>query len=239
MESKKNNTLFYVLGFLGEVIIFVGYYFILNPSGRTNVSWLNWAVISCIFALNYFGVSVMFTTKEKFSERIPGLGLIDYICIIYSIIALLVMYKGHASQLAFRYQLFIHIVLLFFVGVGFMIVMNSIEFVRKHNYYERSLQSKIETIRFELGQICSVLQHKPVPSAFLIRIQQLQEKFRHTSPVEKPEAYALESSIIDIITVLKSSEAQGLWEANENDPKITSLLDKLESLYSQRKTIIN
>lgn len=181
----------------------------------------------------------MFTTKEKFSERIPGLGLVDYICIIYSVLALIVMYKSQASHLAFRYQLFIHIVLLFFVGVGFMIVMNSIEFVRKHTEYELSLHSRIETIRHELNQICTKLEHKPATNAAIVRLKNLQELFRYTSPVEKPDAYDLENMIIGVITDLKSSETQGLWEGEATDPKITMLLDKLETLYNQRKIIIN
>jgi len=239
MEKTKKNKLFYIMGFLGELIIFIGFYFLLTPSGKTNISWLNWAVVSFIFALNYFSASIIFTTREKFSERIPGLGLINIICIVYSIIALLVMYFCHTYLLAFRYQLLIHIVLIFFVGVGFMIVKNSMEFTRNHKEYETALESRIMKIRQELNLICSNMCKTSEEGTSQARLYKIQELFKYTSPVEKAEAFELEDQILDVIANLNTSENQMLLSSNANDENIQSMIDKLETLYQQRKTIIN
>lgn len=239
MKKTHNNTLFYIMGFVGELLIFIGFYFILTPEHRTKISWLNWAVISIIFALNYFGSRVMFTTKDKFEERIPALGPFGVICIVYSLIALFVMYLFQLYHLTFKIQLLVHLILLFLVGISIIIIKNSVLFVKQHQENESSLSSRILKIREELNLMCTNMDKNPKEDSVQKKLCKLRDSFRYLTPVEKAEAYELENQILGLIHKLQTEENQNFLLKNEENEEIQSILNKLEILLNQRKTLIN
>jgi hypothetical protein len=111
------------------------------------------------------------------------------------------------------------------VGISIIIIKNSVLFVKQHQENESSLSSRILKIREELNLMCTNMDKNPKEDSVQKKLCKLRDSFRYLTPVEKAEAYELEN--------------QNLLLKNEENEEIQSILNKLEILLNQRKTLIN
>jgi len=235
---EKNGTIsniYLMLGLLGEILVLVGF-FILTPNGRSNVAWLNWAVISFIFGLIYYSSDILFPPTEGFSGRIPAIGIRFIVCLFYSLLAIIWIYFSYRWQLVFRVQLLGHLVMGFAVIVGYTIAAKSSEYAAKIEDSEKSQESVLISAKKELNLICTVFAKGLIKDSPQYKLQAYSEELRFISPVNNDQVRELEVKILELIQQIKSllpSELYNIGDSNEES--LNRDVESLGLMIKQRK----
>lgn len=236
MVKRRNiSAIYFSLGILGEILILVGF-LLLTPNGRGNVALLNWGVVSIIFGLNYFNSELLFPPTSGFSTRIPAIGIRLVICLFYTFLSIVWIFFGYRLNLAFKVQFLGHLGMVFIVLVVYVVARKSSDYAAQVEEIEVSLESILNSARYELKLLCSGFSKDDQQDSLGYRLLSLQEELRFLSPVNDDRARNVEEQILELIQQIREIMSGTFNVENSNGETLNRYIESLSLMIKQRKT---
>ncbi|PKN73747.1 MAG: hypothetical protein CVU49_09920 [Candidatus Cloacimonetes bacterium HGW-Cloacimonetes-2] len=234
-KNREISTLYLGLGILGEIIILAGF-LVLTPSDRSSIAWMNWAVISFVFGLNFFSTDLLFPPPDGFNQRIPAIGIRMVVCTGASIIFIVWMFLGYRWHLSMKVQLLGHVVIGFASLIGFTLAAKSSVHVGTIEEAERNQELFLVAARSEIKLLATIPADDPLREAIMEKIKSLAEELRFISPCADPQAQELEKKILDQIRLIGSLISPAIsMGGRSNDETVRGIVEGLSLLITQRK----
>lgn len=231
------SNVYLMLGLLGEILIFGGF-LLLTPNGRSDIAWLNWVVISCVFGLNYFSSDILFPPTEEFSNRIPAIGPRIIIGILYTLSAILWIAIGFYLRWDFRIQLLGHLIMVFMVIVGYTAAHKASRYAAQVENSEKAQDLILAAAKNELNILCTIFAKDLVKESPQYKLRAFSEELRFVSPANNNQARQLEIKILELIRQIKSllpSELNNI--GNSNEDSLNRNVESLGLIIKQRKAL--
>lgn len=234
MSDRASKT-YLTIGILGEILILVGF-LLLTPSDRSNIAWLNWAIVSIIFGVNYFSAKTFFPPTEGFSARIPAIGVRIVTCLIYTILSIVWIFVGYSEELSFKVQLLGHLVLAFIALIGFVVANKASEHATQVEEAESMQAAILEAAVQEFNLICSGFDKDAKKGTAEGNLLKLKEEVRFISPVNDEQARQIEEQMLAIIRQIGGLLDSSRGANNSENGTLNAYVDRLGTLIKQRKT---
>lgn len=236
MIQNKRLSIFRATTFIGVLLILFGFFYLFEPEDRTKLSWLNLSVVIIVFLVNA-GNGLLLTWKsEEFHQKIGVVGVLWFMDIIYSVIALGVLIVGLAVALPFKLQVVGQLTALFllFVGTGWAIT------VKRNTEETQACESDclfiISQIRREFEKLNISLERLgPTWSVEQARLSYSREETRYLAPVISDEARKLEIELQAMLARLSdvldhSGRSEALLRTD-----LATIFDRIEDIIKVRK----
>ncbi len=219
-----------IIWFLGLGIITLLGYLVYDWFCDSRVFYLNCAVIICCYTLPFYVYSGTFGLREEFEDEVPSTGVRVYIFWSYVFLALSVVVVGSLLYLSFLWQLFFHLVLLFFVVIGLLLANASVtrlETVSNQSVVKHA--SEDELIGGARKALLMASNSKSQDPAFISDLTKFVEKVSCITPSNSSAAQLLESELLVAITSLTT-----LISSDVEKDTINQSLEKAKTILSHR-----
>jgi hypothetical protein len=198
MPSKSEvSRLFSLLYFVG-VVLLAGSFFLLVPeSRRTHAAWLDLAVIFAVFSLNFSLSFFWRISGSSFHERIPALGVLGLCDLLYTVLALGVLFYAASAGWPYRLQLVAQMCLIFTFAVAAAIAARGTVQVAEVAQQERATRAGLEELKALLAGCEAAASTLPEASGRVLQnLLKLKEDARYLSPSTQASARDFEAQMI-------------------------------------------
>lgn len=231
----------YVLLVIGIVLIWFGFFTLVDVRPWTNQIWLDFFVVIAVFVFNFIVITFIGQSKSDFRFRIASRGILWTSCGLYSIVSIAALLAAHAMSWSFSFSLFFQLVLVF--GLLLALYMASIA---DHNAYnvqkDESISiSSLDQLRDTFNRGISVTAKLTASNAQMKKtLDGIGEDLRYLSALSGKEARqldaAIESEIKAFFSMLRGMKTNDL---NIRKTDIDDFLDRIRELIRQRKNCKN
>ncbi len=232
--KQKSPALGYVLFLFGIALIFTGFFIIIPEEKRGDVFWLDLIVVCFIYFLNFTNLLGLLGLYFDFNKQIAGLGMRLAYLRLYNIYAIAVIGICWYNQVDFKYQLYLQLIGIFFLGILFFLT-------RLSTSHASSVQEEQDQSRRRKEDILMSIHHLELLfskdstkwSSEKQKVSDLKENVRYLSPSDNQIALSLDDEI--------SSEIRKAYDyavtKNEGGTEFLTFLSRCEDLIKQRKNI--
>ncbi|KAB2908519.1 MAG: hypothetical protein LC102_05340 [Ignavibacteriales bacterium] len=230
--SSSNNIAAKILFFVGEALIFFGFWEFFHDKLPENVFYLDFIVVSVVYTLYAIRFFDLFRSAKSFDQIVAGLGLNWVILTFYSVVALLIIYYGATSLLSFKFQLLLQLGAAFLMAVGFNLLSKVYE--KANNVAEMQAELKVQKDRIDDSLKRLELEARvgsPVLSDELKLIEKLKEQNRFISPVNNAESLRIDEELLRLIAEVQRTVSFD----RENRSAILDNLQKCVILLEHKK----
>lgn len=143
-------TLLYVAGLALLVLAFV---LLLPAPLRGPVGYLDLAVASVVYSLNFPLLTLVWTRRGSGESRFPMLAVRWWVTVLYSPAAIALGLFGAIYFFPFRFQLIAQLALLFLLGLGFAMAAVTGTHVERVTQAEDGLKASLSELRATAGEV--------------------------------------------------------------------------------------
>jgi hypothetical protein len=236
--ESSSSTLLAWLYAVGLALLLAAFFLLVPAAYLTQVAWLDLAVAGIVYSINF---SVLFGRRisiGSFSRRIPALGLLGLTDLLYSCLAMGLIWRGVLYTLPFRIQLVGQMGLLFVAAVAAAIAWNASEHADSVAGEESEARSGVQKLKAALARCeAEVTVHPSVPQRVRQHIFQLKEDAGYLSPCRDASALSYEQQLaaqVDEVRLQLAGETIPLPLAD-----IDAQLERCSALMALRKQILN
>ena len=230
---KAKNLLLYAV-FLGGLALLVSFFFIWRgESTPDNIFYLNLAV-SVVSYLVVAGNLLLrdFRTKENKGGVIGAWGVKWVVMTAYPIVAIGAMLLMSFFGLGFTFQLFVHLILLLMLALGFagvFAVSGKINAVQAKQDNDRN---GVLEMKRAISKIQDAIFDCPeVTPQFKSKINEIEQALRYVSPSDSQMAKDYEEKFIETAFEIQAA----MHSFSMNAERINVMLQKLDRIFNQRK----
>lgn len=232
--KQKSPALGYILFLFGIALIFTGFFIIFPEEKRNNIFWLNLIVICLIYFLNFANLFGLLGIYFDFNKQIAGLGMRLAYLRLYNLFAIGVITICWYKQVDFKYQLYLQLIGLFFLGVLFFLSRLSTSHAASVQEEQNQSRRGKEDILKSIHQLELLFSKDSAKwSSEKQKVELLKENVRYLSPTDNHSAVSLDNEII--LEIKKAYDYAST--KNEGGTEFISFLSRCEDLLKQRKNI--
>lgn len=198
MPDKSDLSRIFLLLYLVGVVLLTSAFLLLVPDGRrTPAAWLDLAVLFAVFSLNFALSFLWRISGSSFHERIPSLGVLGLCDLLYSVLALGVLFLAASTLWPFRLQLVVQLGLLFLVAVVATLASRATVQVAEVAQQESATRAGLEDLKVLLAQCEVAASTLPEASGSVLQhLLKLKEDARFLSPCGEASARGFEAQIV-------------------------------------------
>lgn len=201
MKTKAElSRLFVLLHLIGIGLLVLAFFLLIPAERRTHSAWLDLVVVCLVLSINFPPLAFVRLGLGAFNVKIPALGILEVCDIVYSLLALGLVWYGIVYLLPFRIQLVGQMALLFaattVVGLAWWASVHAQEVAEE----EYSTRSGLEDLKAALSRCESEFAVK-APSRNRERqlLIKLKDDARYLSPCRDASAISYERQIVALV----------------------------------------
>lgn len=201
MQAKSEiSRLFIVLHVVGLALLVLAFFLLIPPGSRTHSAWLDLVVVCLVLSINFPPFAFVRLGLGAFNVKIPALGLLGLCAIVYSSLALGLVFCGVFYFLPFRLQLVGQMGLLFAATTTVSIAWWSSAHAAEVAEEEHATRSGLEDLKAALSR-CETELYTKAPSRNRERqlLLTLKEDARYLSPSRDPSAISYEQQMVALV----------------------------------------
>ena len=235
MTMKREHSLFsFALLLFGFALIFLGFFLLVPAEGRSEVFWLNLAVVCVVylvFSVTELGILGVDLDPDK---EISALGTRLFFMRGYAITAVLLIILGNVADLSFRYQLFFQLCTVSIVLGGYFFSGMTTGQEAAVREEQRANRQGIEEMTAVVRDIEWLLLGESLEgSPDRRRMEQVRDRIRYLSPLGTREAEETENQVIHTLGQIRSAVSGG----SSPDRDLSALWTRCDELLRIRKNM--
>ena len=238
METKPQlNPRFLFLYVVGVGLLFASFLWLVPHADQTHTAWLDLAVVCLVYSANFPLLYLGRWRTGDFNTRISALGLLGVCDLLYSVLALGVVYAGWHFAVRFRTQLMGQAVLVFAAVVVVTIGRYSSAHVDEVTGGEETTRAGLENLKRALDRCEAAMRLSAQPVNRELRLLlTLKDDARYLSPSAAQDALSCEQKIV--------AEVEGIHELLAGGTILTPgemdiRLQQCAALMTLRKQVLN
>jgi hypothetical protein len=227
----------FLLLIIGIVLIWFGFFTLVEVHPWTNQTWLDFFVVIAVFVFNFLNITFIGQSKSDFRFRIASRGILWTSCGLYSILSIGALITAHTMNWSFSFSMFFQLVMAF----GVLIALSTASLADRN---AQNVQKGESIAMSSLDQLRDTFNNGVGPTARITSshpeikktIDKIGEDIRYFSALSGIEARQLDTEIESEIHVLFSS--LGRAKADDLGPQKTDIedsLDRITELIRKRK----
>ena len=227
----------YFLLIIGIVLIWFGFFTLVEVHPWTNQIWLDLFVVIAVFVFIFLNITFIGQRKSDFRFRIASRGILWLSCVLYSILSIGALIKAHEMIWSFSFSLFFQLVLAF----GVLIALYAADIADKHAFAVQkgesiaisSLDQLRDTFNNGVGATTRITSSQPEMKK---TIDKIGEDLRYFSALSSTEARQLDTEIESEINVLFPLLGRAkVDDLSLQKTDIEDSLDRIRELIRKRK----
>ena len=201
MKTKSElSRLFILLHLAGLALLVLAFFLLIPPGARTHSAWLDLIVVSLVLSINFPPFAFVRLGLGVFNVKIPALGLLELCDIVYSCMALGLVFFGVFYFLPFRLQLVGQMGLLFAatttVATAWWASAHAVEVAEE----EHATRSGLEDLKAALSRCETELSTKALTrNRELQLLLTLKEDARYLSPSRDSSVISYEQQMVALV----------------------------------------
>jgi hypothetical protein len=201
MKTKAElSRLFILLHLVGIGLLVLAFFLLIPPGCRSDSAWLDLVVVCLVLSINFPPFALVQLGLGAFNVKIPALGILEVCDIVYSLLALGLVWYGVVYFLPFRIQLVGQLVLLFaattVVGIAWWASAHAQEVAEE----EHATRSGLDSLKEALSQCESEFAVKaPNRNRERQLLLKLKEDARYLSPSRDASAISYERQMVALV----------------------------------------
>jgi len=201
MQTKSElSRLFILLHLVGLALLVLAFFLLIPPGARTHSAWLDLVVVCLVLSINFPPFALVRLGLGVFNVKIPALGLLGLCDIVYSCLALGLVYYGVFYFLPFRLQLVGQMGLLFAATTTVVMAWWSSAHAAEVTEEEHATRSGLEDLKAALSRCETELATKaPTRIRELQLLLTLKEDARYLSPSRESSAISYEQQMVALV----------------------------------------
>lgn len=191
-------------------------------------------VVSCLVMTQFtqYAIFPLVNMRDPAQRDVGMLGVKWFFISTYSFLAIVWMVCGFYFDFSFTVQLFVHLVLLVILLIGYTSGHHAADKVGEVYYKDQEARSGKRLMQSAMERMMDTASTAPeLDPAVLNRLNEINHSLRYITPSIRSEAYEAEQNFISAVRELDVL----LQQAQLNRDSIASATALLERLYEKRK----